>query len=68
MRNFKRKTERGKISADVILRAARQVKNNGRSIRSVAAEFNINYRTLTRYCQKVSVEELTGENTVPRFS
>ena len=70
MRNFKRKTERGKISADVILRAARQVKKQWTvdQIRNVAAEFNINYRTLTWYCQKVSVEELTGENTVPRFS
>ena len=68
MRNFKKKTDRGQTPADVILRAARSVKNNGQSIRSAAVEFGVNYRTLARYCQKVSVEDLTGTHTVPLFS
>ena len=68
MRHFKRKTDRGSTPHDVMLRAARQAKNNGRSIRKVASEFNINYRTLARYCGKVSKADLTGSNTVPIFS
>lgn len=45
IRNFKKKTEKGKAEADVLLRAARLVKLNGFSIRKAAADFNINYRT-----------------------
>ncbi|CAH2004995.1 unnamed protein product [Acanthoscelides obtectus] len=47
VRNFKRKTEKGNAPPDVLLRAARLVRL-GSSIRKVAADFNVNYRTLAR--------------------
>jgi len=68
MKHFKWKTDRGSTPPDVMLQAARQVKNNGQSIRKVASEFNINYKTLAIYCEKVSDADLTGSNTVPIFS
>lgn len=54
VRNFKRKTENGKVPPDVLLRAARLVKLNGSSIRRAAQDFKVNYRTLARYCKKNS--------------
>lgn len=54
VRNFKRKTENGKVPPDVLLRAARLVKLNGSSIRRAAQDFKVNYRTLARYCKKKS--------------
>ncbi|CAH1980688.1 unnamed protein product [Acanthoscelides obtectus] len=48
VRNFKRKTEKGKAKHDVLLRAARLV-GLGSSIRKAAADFNVNYRTLAIY-------------------
>lgn len=60
MRNYKRKTDRGKTPPDVMLRAARTVKWGKRSILSVAKEFNIPERTLNKFCELVTDEEING--------
>ena len=62
MRNYKRKAERGLTSPDVVLRAAREIKLTNKSIRSVAREYNIPDRTLTRFCAKVSQREIEGND------
>ena len=51
MRNDRRKTTRGSTPLDVLQRAAAEVKN-GRTERSVAAEFQVDRMTLKRYMTK----------------
>lgn len=66
VRNFTKKTNRGEVTSDVMLRAARYVFRDHKSIRQAAKEFNINYRTLARYCKKFPPAELNdNEKTLP---
>ncbi|CAH1979615.1 unnamed protein product [Acanthoscelides obtectus] len=65
MRNRKRTTERGKTPAHIMLRAAREVKLNNKSIRGAGTDYDIPERTLRRFLQKVTDEELYGTNELP---
>lgn len=60
-----RKLGRGLVLPAIMLRAAREVKNHGKSIRSVAKEYGINYRTLSRYYNKTSEEINNKTLSVP---
>lgn len=52
MRNYKKKTNRGETSKEIILAAVKEVAENQRSIRPVAEEYGINFMTLQRYVKK----------------
>lgn len=58
VRKYIRKTERGNISRDIMLRAAKEVFVNGRSRSSVAQDYNIPIRNFQRFCRKVTLEEV----------
>lgn len=67
VRVYKSKTNRNTPPENVLLRAAQAVKNNDQpiSIRKAAEEYNIHYRTLARFCKKVTDEGLaSGSSTV----
>lgn len=66
MRNFRRKSERGKTPPDVMLRAARAVKLQGQSVRLAASNFNIPFNTLGRYGSKITLDELQAETGMPQ--
>ncbi|CAM1331982.1 Uncharacterised protein r2_g4084 [Pycnogonum litorale] len=68
VRNYKKKTRRGETSGDIILSAVRLVRLQRKIIRATAKEFEINYRTLARYCQKMSQDEIEGTNVIPSTS
>ncbi|KAK9693576.1 CENP-B N-terminal DNA-binding domain [Popillia japonica] len=62
-KEYKRKTNRTAPPTDVLLRAVQEVKNNDVSIRQAAKQFDVNYRTLARFCEKVSQDELASGKT-----
>lgn len=65
MRTYKRKTVRGSIPRDILQRVAVEIEN-GRTIRGVATEFNINRMTLKRYITKraTNPDAITGYQAV----
>ena len=65
MRSYKRKTNRGSISEDVLKRAAEDVRQGGK-IRNIAKDYNINRMTLTRYIKKIQTnpDALFGYNAI----
>ncbi|XP_077363986.1 uncharacterized protein LOC144007908 isoform X2 [Festucalex cinctus] len=64
-RKYRRKTKKGLTPADVMMRAVREVKLNNQSIRSTAKNLHINYRTLARYCSKITQREVAGDAPRP---
>ena len=62
VRSYKRKTGRASTPADIMLRAAKRVKCEHNSIRRVARDFGVPFRTLARYCKKITDEQLKGED------
>lgn len=62
MRTYKRKTERASTPPNVVLRAAKRVKCEHKSIRGVARDFAIPFRTQARYCKMITDEEMSVDN------
>ena len=60
-RTYRRKTTRGDIPCDVMLRAVKEVLINKRSCRGVAADCDIKPTTRRRYC--TMNQEKTGWRT-----
>lgn len=47
-----------------MLAAVRKVKKEGLSIHKAAADYQINYRTLARYCKKIPQDEIDDQKIV----
>lgn len=67
-RNRKRKTERGQADGALMRRAVEEV-INGKSVRGVAENLNLNRTTLGRYVNKVKSGVLKVEDDMsPRYN
>lgn len=64
VRNYKRKTDRGHISKDVMERAVKIILNEKCSHKSVSEDFNIPVKTLSRYCKKYTNNPEIFKNSV----
>lgn len=62
MRTYKKSSTRGQTSPDIMLRAVRSIKVDGRSLRQASRDFEIPLMTLRRYCQKFTTEEIHALN------
>jgi hypothetical protein len=60
MRTYKRRTDRGSTRPEVILQAVKAVRKHGKSIRNTAKDFDIPFRSLTRYCKKATEDDIEG--------
>lgn len=58
MRKYKNKATRGKTPIDIIIRAVKTVKDEGKSTRSVAKDVDIVFRTLARYFRNSVVAKI----------
>ncbi|XP_044262870.1 uncharacterized protein LOC123010225 [Tribolium madens] len=61
MRNYKRTSQRAATPPHIMLRAAREVKLNQKSIRGTAKDFDIPEASLRRFCRNVTDEEIQGQ-------
>lgn len=58
VRNPKRKSSRASQPHDIVLRAIKEVRQEKRSIRATAMKYDIPFRSLARYCAKISDDKL----------
>ena len=61
MRKYKRKTERGSTSQDVMEMAMKEVLIEKKPCRTTADKFNIPHVTLRRYCMKHRKQNLNQD-------
>ncbi len=63
-RSWKRKTDRG-MPLDILKRASHEVKEQGKSIRSVAKVYGMCHVTLYRFCKERKKLEEKGSKELP---
>lgn len=61
VREYRKRTNRGSFDKETIRKAVLQVKNENISIRQAAKFFELNYKTVGRYCKKLSAEDLNQD-------
>ena len=59
------KDTKSSVKSDVMLRAVRQVRFDNKSVQGTARDFEINYQTLLRYCNKSTDVQITGHHGEP---
>ncbi|KYM99643.1 hypothetical protein ALC62_09611 [Cyphomyrmex costatus] len=55
MRNYKRKTNRASVPEDIVMRAVKDVVDDGQSYKSISSAYEIPIRSLIRYCNKYRI-------------
>lgn len=69
VRNYKPKTDRAKADGSLMKRAVEEVLENGRSVRQVARDLQIDRITLSRYIKKYQAGLATSnEDFAPNFN